>query len=177
MKLWKNGAKAKSVREVILENFALLFKYFKHNILALTTEARTKLISDYIKNGVAVPNDIRVYDTDLEQWYKYTSSGWKKWSMVEDIRGIAKYEKTFDVSSWIEEQMDAEQKMTMYTQQISYDIHGYKNPDVSLYMYVSSRGNNALEGYISVLGGVTITEDNTVVISSDRPFQGKVVIM
>lgn len=176
MKLWKNGAKAKSVREVILENFALLFKYFKHNILALPTEARTKLISDYIKNGVAVPNDIRVYDTDLEQWYKYTSSGWKKWNITEEIYDTGMYEEIFDTSSWTAEDTNLEQRMTIYTKKISHDTHGCKNPNVNLYMYVSSRGNNVPEGYIPVLGGVTITDDDNVIISSDVPFQGKVVV-
>lgn len=66
--------------------------------------------------------------------------------------------KEFAVADWVDN-----------TIQITYDEHCVSIPTPSLY-----RLNDGL--YEEVVGGITIDSDKTVIIQSDLPFDGRVVV-
>ena len=93
---------------------------------------------------------LRVYDITLDKWFKYTGSAWEECS--------SEYVCNFTRSAWL--------RNTIY---IGFESHHIKNPIVELYI---KDGN----GYESVFGGVSIDEDFNITVSTDIPFDGKVVV-
>ena len=113
-------------------------------MLSLPTTERELLSSDYLSKGV------RIFDTDLNQWFEYNGSKWVEWAQ-EYVRDIL-------ISDW------DNGKIT-----ISYSTHLMRNPIVQLFIL----NNNS---YSSVVGGVDIDDNWNVTLTTDLAFNGKVVI-
>lgn len=144
MEKWVNGAEGKEVKRVIDQNFQTLARHLSSNMLSLTTQERKLLSSDYISEG------LRVYDTTLDRWFKYTGKSW--------IECPAEYIANITLSSWTEN--------LIY---IDFNTHHIKNPIVQLYI-------NDGAGYSPVIGGVTVDAEFNISLSTDMPFTGKVVV-
>lgn len=144
MRMWRNGEKAEIIQAIIEYNFKLLGKHLPHNMLSLPTTERELLSSDYLSKG------LRIFDTDLNQWFEYNGSKWVEWEQ-EYVRDIS-------MSDW------DNGKIT-----ISYSTHLMRNPIVQLFIL----NNNS---YSSVVGGVDIDDNWNVTLTTDLAFNGKVVI-
>lgn len=90
-----------------------------------------------------------VFDTEENQWYKYSNGSWVNAFM---------YAKDISVDDWTDNSISI-----LFTQ------HGIKNPVVQLSM--ESGGS-----FVPVLGGVKIDSKYNVTLSTDLPFNGRVVI-
>lgn len=93
---------------------------------------------------------LRVYDTDLNRWYIYNGTKWVEW--------LQEYVKTISIDDWVDG------KIT-----IPYSTHFRENPIVQLFI---SDG----KAYSPVFGGVEIDANYNVILSTDMPFAGKVVV-
>ena len=147
IKTWRNGAKGSEVKSVIDYNFNLVSRYLSKDIKALSTKERNLLPSDYL-----VENTL-VFDTDEKQWYRYSNGVWIKTSVDDGV-----YTQDISEGDW-----------ESNTITISLNEHGIENPVVQLLM---KNGNS----FVSVLGGVEIDSGHNVTLSTDLPFDGKVVI-
>lgn len=74
------------------------------------------------------------------------------------LKALNKYTQNIDVDDWIDSSIA-----------IPYSKHGVENPTVQLFV----EDNGSFE---SVLGGVKIDSGYNVTLSTDLPFDGKVVI-
>ena len=147
VKTWQNGASGGEVKSIIEYNFNLVSKYLSKDIKALSTQERNLLPSDYLNENTLV------FDTDEEQWYKYSKGSWVRTS-VDDTA----YTQTISKEDWENGYIE-----------IPFNQHGVKNPTVQLFM------KNG-ESFISVLGGSRTDSNHNVILSTDLPFEGKVVI-
>ena len=95
-----------------------------------------------------------------EKVYKSKYSG----EQIDAILGavihsrLATFKKNFLVADW-----------TDNTIQISYDEHCVSSPTPSLFRLHD-------DCYEEIVGGITINLDETIVIQSDMPFDGKIII-
>lgn len=147
IKTWRNGAKGNEVKNVIDYNFNFVSRYLSKNIRALSTQERNLLDSDYLSENALV------FDTDEGQWYKYSDGSWVKTSVDDNI-----HTQNISIDDWIDNSI-----------KILFDQHGVKNPSVQLFI---KNGDS----FISVLGGIEIDSAHNVTLSTDLPFDGKVVI-
>lgn len=144
MEKWINGAEGREVKRVIDKNFQILARHLSSNMLSLTTQERTLLSNDYVREG------LRVYDTTLDRWFKYSGNSW--------VECPAEYIANITLSSWTDN--------LIY---INFNTHHIKNPIVQLYI------NDGI-GYSPVLGGVSIDAEFNITLYTDMPFVGRVVI-
>lgn len=149
IKTWKNGAKGNDVRSIIDHNFNAVSKYLSKDIRALSTNERKMLSSDYISENSLV------YDTDEQQWYRYADDSWTEMSFGD---GAVEYKRYIYVDSWIDN-----------TITILFEEHGIKKPIVQLYIKDG-------DVFIPVLGGIRVDSEYNVILSTDLPFDGKVII-
>lgn len=147
LKTWRNGALGGEVKQIIDYNFNLLSKYLSKDVKALSTEERNLLPSDYLTENTLV------FDTDEVQWYKYSNGHW-----VETSVGSGVYTQDISVGDWKDN-----------TISVLFDQHGLANPVVQLFI----KDGNC---FIPVLGGVEIDSAYNITLSTDLPFDGKVVI-
>ena len=92
-----------------------------------------------------------VFDKTLKRWLQYKNGKW-----IDYEFDSSKYEQLLYLSDWHDGKIV-----------IPYLIHGKKNPIAKVYY----------EGADEVYGCSTVTDDFDVVLSSDLPFDGKVVIV
>ena len=149
IKTWKNGDSGAEVKSVIDHNFNIVSRYLSKEVRTLSTAERNLLSSDYLGENTLV------FDTDEEQFYKYTGGIWVKASIGGS--GVA-YTQDISINDWMNNSIN-----------ILFEQHGIENPVVQLFM----KSENSL---IPVLGGVEIDSNNSVILSTDLPFDGKVVI-
>ena len=147
IKTWKNGALGGEVKKIIDYNFNVVSKYLSKNVRTLSTQERKLLSSDYLSE------DLLVFDTDEKQWYKYSRDSWIKTSVENKM-----YTQGISTSDWVNGNIT-----------ILFDQHSIENPVVQLFMK-----NN--DSFIPVLGGVKIDDKHNITLSTDLPFDGKVVI-
>lgn len=145
IRTWRNGASGGEVKSIIDYNFNVVSKYLSKDIKTLSTQERNLLSSDYLSENVLV------FDTDEEQWYKYSNGSWVK--TFVDI-----YTQDISVNDWIDNNINI-----LFTQ------HGIKNPTIQLSM---KNGDS----FTPVLGGVEINSKYDITLSTDLPFDGRVVI-
>ena len=147
IKFWRNGASGAEVKKIIDHNFNIVSKYLSKDIKALSTRERNLLSSDYLNENTLV------FDTDEEQWYKYSNGNWIK-TPVDDSAYVQHIYKNSWTNNYIE---------------ILFAQHGVKNPLVQLFIEMDG-------SFIPVLGGVIIDSEYNITLSTDLPFDGKVVI-
>lgn len=147
MREWNHGDVGRKVRTIIVDNFKILFRHLSRHVLSLATNDRETLSDDYKSEGVIV------YDTTMHQWFEWTSRGWEVWYPKGRVTTI-----TITYDSWSDGQIS-----------IPYISHLIKNPIVSMYIDDS-------QSYELVLGGVNVDSNGNITISSDLPFNGRVVI-
>lgn len=152
LKFWKNGAKGGEVKNIIDYNFNVVSRYLSKDIRALSTQERKLLSSDYLTENTMV------FDTDEEQWYKYSDGSWTEMYFDNGGSSVIAYKQYIYVDSWIDN--------IIY---ISFEQHKIEKPVVQLYMKDG-------DSYIPVLGGVKVDSEYNVTLSTDLPFDGKVVI-
>ena len=150
---WNNGDNGDVVKKVIENNFKVVSRHLSHNVLSLSTEEREMLTSDYISDK------LMVYDTTAECWYQYDGNSWEELnegtSTNQDSPGYV-----FEIikSDWVDG-----------TITIPYSIHLKSNPVIQLFMLND-------EKITLVIGGCSIDEHYNIILSTDIPFDGKVVI-
>ena len=99
-----------------------------------------------------------MFDTDEEQWYKYFDGSWVK-TFVSDGGNAVTYTKNISKSDWTNNGIS-----------ILFDQHRVENPVVQLFMMHG-------DSFVPVIGGVKkIDSKHNVTLSTDLPFNGKVVI-
>ena len=146
LKKWKNGAKGKEVKDAIDYNFNVVSKYLTKDVRALSTIERNMLSSEYLSVGTMV------FDTDEESWYKYSGNSWI------EVNSNTTYKQRISVDDWVNN-----------TITILFEEHCIKKPIVQLYIKDE-------ETYVPTLGGIKIDSEYNVILSTDLPFDGKVVI-
>lgn len=147
IKTWRNGASGGEVKNVIDYNFNIVSKYLSKNIKALSTQERNLMPPGYLSENTLV------FDTDEEQWYKYSEGTWIKTSVDDNI-----YTQSISISDWIDNSI-----------KVLFDHHGIKSPIVQLFM----KNENS---FIPVIGGVDVDSEHNIILTTDLPFDGKVVI-
>ena len=143
-----NREKSKSIREKINHNFDVVLQNISNNVLALPTNKRELLAESYLSTGLFV------YDTTAEKWFEYTVSGWSEWYPKGRLVSMS-----LSNDSWTNGMIS-----------IPYSFHKIEDPIVQLYILTSENT------YDTVLGGVSIDSSYNIILSSDIPFKGKVVI-
>ena len=149
IKTWRNGASGGEVKNAIDYNFNFVSRYLSKDIRALSTQERNLLPSDYLSENILV------FDTDEGLWYQYSKGSWI--AIPTNSSGNA-HTQSISTTDWIDN-----------TIEISFNQHGVENPIVQL--FVESEGS-----FMPVLGGVEIDSEHNVTLSTDLPFDGKVVI-
>ena len=91
-----------------------------------------------------------IYDTTENTWYKYVSGAWKK-SPIE-------YNLTITETDWVNNEIT-----------INFPTHLITNPIVQLFI----KDDNS---YTPVIGGVSVDNSFNITLSTDMPFNGKVVV-
>ena len=147
IKTWKNGALGGEVKKIIDYNFSVVSKYLSKDVRVLSAQERKLLSSDYLSENLLV------FDTDEEQWYKYFRGSWIK-TYIEGKM----YTQGISTSDWVDGDIT-----------ILFDKHSIENPVVQLFMKDS-------DSFIPVLGGVKIDAEHNIILSTDLPFDGKVVV-
>ena len=150
IKTWRNGASGGEVKSIIDYNFNVVSRYLSKNIKALSTQERILLSSDYLSENTLV------LDTDEEQWYKYSNGSWVKTSFDTGDNNV--FTQNISINEWINNSIE-----------ITFNQHGVENPMVQLFM----ESENSL---VPVLGGIKIDSEYNVILSTDLPFSGRVVI-
>ena len=150
LKTWKNGTSGGEVKNIIDYNFNVVSKYLSKDVRALSAQERNLLSSDYLSENTLV------FDTDEEQWYKYSKGSWVKTSF--GAGGGETYIQNISINEWIDNSI-----------RIAFNQHGVENPTVQLFIKIES-------SFIPVLGGVEVNSEYDVVLSTDLPFEGKVII-
>ena len=143
-----NREKSKSIREKINQNFDVVLQNISNNVLALPTNKRELLAESYLSTGLIV------YDTTAKKWFEYTVSGWSEWYPKGRLVSMS-----LSNDSWTNGMIS-----------IPYSFHKIEDPIVQLYILTSENT------YDTVLGGVSIDSSYNIILSSDIPFKGKVVI-
>lgn len=151
LKTWRNGEKADVVQKIIENNFKVLGRYLSRNMLCLSTTERELLSSDYLSDGLIV------FDTTLESWMQYNKGIWVEVFIGVDVE-VNNYIKIIKTEDWIDNKI-----------YIPLSDHHVKNPTVQLFMLYG-------ETYSPVIGGIYIENEHDIVLKSDMPFKGKVVI-
>lgn len=149
IKTWKNRAKGGEVKSIIDHNFNVVSKYLSKEVRTLSTLERKMLSSGYLSENSLV------YDTDEEQWYRYCNGSWTETDFGD---GAVEYKRYIYVDSWINN-----------TISILFEEHGIKKPIVQLYI-------KSEDIFIPVLGGIRVDSEYNVTLSTDLPFDGKVII-
>lgn len=147
IKTWRNGAKGSEVKSVIDYNFNVVSRFLSKDIKALSTQERNLLPSDYLSENTLV------FDTDEKQWYSYSNGFWIETSVDNGI-----YTQSISMYDWLNNNI-----------KIPFEQHGIKNPSVQLLI----RNDRS---FIPVIGGVEIDYEYNITLSTDLPFNGKVVI-
>lgn len=142
-----NKEKGNKIREKINNNFEIVSKHLTKNMLSLPTSERLSLSESYLSLG------LRVYDTTLEQWFKYAQNGWELCEMAST--GIY----LFNEEDW-----------TDGTILIPHSFHKKSNPIVQVYILTEDNT------YDNVIGGFQVDNLNNIIICSDTKYNGKVVI-
>lgn len=101
-------------------------------------------------SGDYLRDGLLIYDTTENSWYRYLSGVWEK-CPTEYIRAI-------NESDWTNNEIT-----------INFSTHLISNPVVQLFI---KDGNN----YSPVIGGISVDNDFNIVLSTDIPFEGKVVV-
>ena len=91
-----------------------------------------------------------VYDKNKNKWYQYLNGAW--------VNSSWEYSLEIYVDDWIDN------KIT-----IPYSLHKTESPTVGFYVIINGQ-------YVKAVGGVSIDEDNNIILSSKIAFDGKVVI-
>ena len=151
MQMWKNHDLAEVVYTVIDNNFKEVGKYLPNNIKAVTTTERMSMSSTYLSDGLIV------YDKTLQCWFKYISGNWVKYQFGGSSSG--RYERDISVNDWFNKTIN-----------IPYDEHQISSPTVHVYY---SDGTTLSEMY----GFSDITTAYDVILTTDKEFSGKVVII
>ena len=146
LKSWSNGEKSEIIKAIIENNFRILGKHLPNNMLSLTTTERTSLTSDYLSEGLVV------FDNTLKKWFEYKNGFWIDYPIT------ITYSASINIDDWIEN--------TIY---IPYSTHFVESPAVQLFIL----SNN---GYEPVIGGVSVDNNYNIVLKTDFPYEGKVVI-
>ena len=149
LRMWRNGESGEIVQAIIEHNFKILGKNLQNHILALSTTERNTMHSDYLKEGLIV------YDIDFKKWFQYQSGVWVRFPL-----GSSSYTQLINSTDWNENN-----EIT-----IKYSMFEIENPIVTLYYL------NSDYIYEEVAGGVYIKDDYTIILKSDLPFNGKVVV-
>ena len=144
MQKWSNGDRAEDIKNIIDNNFSTLGKHLPNTMLSLSTSDRELLGSDYLSTG------LRVFDTDLNKWFRYDGSKWVEWTQ--------EYVKYILESDWI--------GGNIY---IPFSEHQKSNPIVAVFILEN-------DVYSSVLVGIEIDSQNNITLLTDLKFDGKVVI-
>ena len=147
IKTWRNGASGGDVKNIIDHNFNVVSKYLSKDVRALSTQERKLLSSDYISENTLV------FDTEEKQWYIYSNGSWIKTFTSDNV-----YVQTIAVSDWLNNSIE-----------ISINQHKIKDPVVQVYM---ADGNS----FTPIWGGIKIDSEYNVILTTDLPFDGKVVI-
>ena len=150
METWRNGQKAREIKGIIDKNFTIIEGYFPNAILAISTEKRKILSEKYLRAGFIV------FDTTDQKWITYNGSSWVDYEFP--YKG---YNKNINSISW-------SSSKTIF---IPFSEHHVPNPTIQLFI------KNHLSGYYEeVLGGILIDDEYNITLSTDLPFDGKVVI-
>lgn len=91
-----------------------------------------------------------VYDTTENAWYKYSSGFWGKCP--------TEYNRTISKTDWTNNEIT-----------INCATHLISNPTVQLFI----RDGNS---YSPVIGGIEVNNNYDIILSTDLPFDGKVVV-
>lgn len=149
LKTWRNGAKAGVIQKIIEDNFKILGRHLSQNVLCLSTAERETLGSEYLTQG------LKVYDTTQKKWFSYNGVGWDEEPWGE---GSSEYVMEIQASDW------AFGAIT-----IPYTTHSKRTPNVQLFI------KNG-DAFSAVIGGVKIDAEYNITLSTDMPFEGRVVI-
>ena len=103
-----------------------------------------------VLSGDYLREGLLIYDTTENVWYKYTSGFWKKCPTI--------YSLDISKADWSDN-----------TITINFSTHLIPNPIVQLFI---KDGNT----YSPVIGGVMVDSNYNVILSTDLPFDGKVVV-
>lgn len=147
IKSWRNGATGGEVKDIIDYNFKIVSRYLSKDIKALSTQERNLLSSEYLNENTLV------FDTTENKWYKYSKGTWVKTSVDDSV-----YTQNISIADWEYNSI-----------QIPFSQHGIENPIVQLLI---QNGNS----FTDVYGGVSIDADYNISLSTDIPFNGKVVV-
>ena len=147
IKSWRNGASGSEVKNVIDYNFSFVSRYLSKDIRALTTQERKLLSSDYLSENILV------FDTDEGQWYKYSKGSWARMQVDSGV-----FAQDISINDWKNNSI-----------KILFNQHGIENPVVQLFV-------KSEDSFSPVLGGIEIDSAYNVTLSTDLPFNGKVVI-
>lgn len=158
LKMWNNGDTGEIAQAIIESNFKILGRYLSKNVLALSSQERKALSSDYLSEKLIV------FDTDEKKWFEYINGKWEV-SQINNSSNInvndsenKSYVLDFSSADW--------NNNVIY---IPYSNHLISNPTASLYFFIDG-------AYELVLGGVQVDSDYNITISSDGAYDGKVVI-
>lgn len=151
LKTWRNGEEGDILKAIIEHNFKILGKYLPYHILCISSENRNLLTSDYLSENLIV------FDTTKNEWLQYKNGKW----IAFDFGNLGlHYIKIFSKKDW-----SAQNEIS-----IPFHLHKRENPVVQLYLRQGSF-------YCSdVFGGVYIDDNYNITLSTDLPFDGKVVI-
>lgn len=147
IKTWSNGESGAVVRKIIEDNFKFATKHLNKTMLSLSTEERLTLNYDYLSDGLLV------YDTTKNAYFKYIAKS-KSWE--KQANNCFVY--NFTVSKWKDNAIS-----------IPFEEHTIPNPNVQVFILNS---NN----YEPVFGGFQIDNEFNIILLSDLPFDGKVVV-
>lgn len=101
-------------------------------------------------NSAYLRAGLKVYDITLDKWFLYSGTAW--------VECPEEYSYEFTNDNWSNGNLI-----------LRYETHRIKCPVVQLYF----KDNNA---YSPVIGGVYVDDDYNIILSSDMPFSGKVVV-
>lgn len=146
LKTWLFGESSETVKQIIDSNFKILGRHLSRNMLSLSTTERELLSSDYLSDGLVV------FDTTLKKWYEYKNGSWSPCF-------LGAYVEQLSSSTW----------SSNNEYYIPFTTHQKENPCVQLFILDN-------ETYHPVLGGVEIDNEFNILLSTDLPFNGKVVV-
>lgn len=150
MQTWQNGEKAEVVRNIINKNFNKLERHLSDSILALSTERRLLLSSEYLRSGLII------FDTDLKSWLIYNGKT-KTWD--DYTPPYVGYSKAISFSDW------------GVTQSVVVPFSEHLTPNPAVYLYILCNGE-----YELVHGGYSVDSNFNIILLTDLAFEGKVVV-
>lgn len=146
LRMWRNGDVSEVIYKIIEHDFKLLGRYLSREVRSLSTEERNSMPSDYLSEGLVV------FDKDQKRCLEYNNGKWEPYG----VTGC--YTTTFSQRDWMDD------KFT-----IKYDTHLIVSPTVQVFIL-----QNGI--YEQALGGVSVNDNHDVILMSDIPFDGKVMI-